>query len=201
MKLKNPSPLRFAYANNRPDHKLPKDYGECVVNAIVNLTGLDYIQVRKDLLEVNAKWTKRSRVGEKCWRGKKTFRQGVDTDTKEFEEYARSIGLRCVYHYKGTIKMGMSDAHKKYGDCIMSIQTAPSIDDNPSYHMVCIKGGRYYDYHDSRIMAWMEKFKAKEKNKMKWFKNMGCQITKIDKDAWRVTGITEAPVLDVWVKI
>ena len=85
--------LGYVYTNNRLGSGLiRKKHGECVVNAIVSLTGLPYEKVHRKVAEVNARYSEmllpkdakhlkdwRGKRVNSYWLGKKTFRFGTNT--------------------------------------------------------------------------------------------------------------------------
>ena len=122
--------LGYVYTNNRMEELLrARGDGECVVNAIVSLTGLPYEKVYRKVAEANARYSEmllpedakqlkdwKGRPVNPCWLGKKTFRFGTNTGGWDFGKYARSIGLRKIIPKP---YISISEAHREYGNCMV----------------------------------------------------------------------------------
>lgn len=214
--------LGYERTNNRlGSGLLGPTSGECMVNAIVSLTGLPYRKVYRKVAEANANWSM-SLIGQKdvslkdlkgkpanpYWFGKKTFRFGTHIHGRDFENYARSIGLEKI-----TPKpyISISEAHREYGDCIVCFMTG-----NNNGHAAAIREGKLYDSGDSRISRWTDhKLEVDEWELADYFHRNGFDKdglkkngfgtieeikTNDSKKKWLVCGAWEPWAMDVWVE-
>ena len=209
-KIINPSALDFCYTNHRKKAKLKvEDFGECAVNAIVTLTGLPYNEVRKDLAEVNAAWTYRLRkhpmlgsngkTVKQYWKGKRTFRCGTRVIAREFIDYMKDLGYEKVIdirkHRIFDPVLSISQVHKKYGDCLVSIDTPPD-----GKHGIAIKDGILHDYIDTRIVHWMGEWESRKKVK-EYLIKQGVYVGDKSKKLSFVTGLAEPYANVVFAKV
>ena len=210
--------LGYVYTDNRLESELISErHGECVVNAIVSLTGMPYEKVYNKVAEVNAKYSGtllskdakrmkdwRGKPVNPYWLGKKTFRFGTNTGDWRFAKYARSIGLKKIIPKS---YISISEAHREYGDCMVCFMTGSNIG-----HAAVIREGKLYDCGDSRISRWAQdnKLEIDEKELADYFYQNGFnkdgfgtikEIKTNDcKKKWLVCGAWEPWAIDVWVE-
>ena len=211
--------LGYVHTNNRrvaglfwPKVYGRRGYGECVVNAIVSLTGRPYKAVYNKLSEVNAKSSlfytdekdSKGRPINPYWFGKKTFRFGTNTEGWDFGKYARSIGLKKIIPKP---YISISEAHREYGDCMVCFMTGDNIG-----HAAVVKEGKLYDWGDTRISRWKpdNKLEVDESELADYFYQNGfnkdgfgtIEEIKTDdcKKKWLVCGAWEPWAKSVWVE-
>ena len=214
--------LGYVHTNNRRGSGLlgpriygRRGYGECVVNAIVSLTGRPYKAVYNKLAEVNARWSEylidrkdfkdsEGRPINPYWFGKKTFRFGTNTEGWDFGKYANSIGLKKIIPKS---YISISEAHREYGDCMVCFMTGHNIG-----HAAVVREGKLYDWGDTRISRWKpnNKLEVDESELADYFYRNGFnrdgfgtieEIKTNDcKKKWLVCGAWEPWARTVWVE-
>ena len=128
--------MKFEYSDGgRSKYFKASNVGDCVVRAIANATGKDYLEIYKRLKELAKKESVKHHRGHK----QSSVRNGVFKET--WKKYLDEIGWKHII----TAKIGQAEKvhlneNELPQDKVMIVQV--------SKHLTCIKNGVIYDTYD-----------------------------------------------------
>lgn len=116
------------------------DAGDCVTRAIANATGLDYEEVRTDLMRETDEFRKTRRSRAAKAKKSNSVRNGTNRDVAK--SYIKSLGWQWVptmgIGTGCTVHLRPEELPTDRGPLIVSV----------SKHLTCVKGGEIWDTYD-----------------------------------------------------